>query len=69
MRGTAEKENAKRQLEEPKSKRQKKDVESEEEDRIFPEEKTKERFQVSDTVVASKNTPTGGRMNLAVRKA
>ena len=63
-------------MEEPKSKHQKNDTdqdvetESEEEDRNNPfEEQAKDLFQNSHIIVTSKETSTGGRLNLAVRRA
>ena len=74
--GASQKEKAKSPVEEPKSKHQKNDTdkdvetESEEEDRNNPfEEQAKDLFQNSDIIVTSKETPTGGGLNLAVRRA
>ena len=74
--GASQKEKAKSPVEEPKSKHQKNDTdqdvetESEEEDRNNPfEEQAKDLFQNSDIIVTSKETSTGGRLNLAVRRA
>ena len=73
--GTSQKEKAKSPLEEPKSNHQKKNVEpeeeteSEEEDRNLLDEQAKERFRNSHTIVTSRDTPTGGGLNLAVRRA
>ena len=73
--GTNQKEKAKSPLEEPKSKHQKKDDElledtiSEEEDWNISSEQTKDLFQNSETVVTSRDTPVGGGLNLAIKRA
>ena len=73
--GICQKEKAKSPLEEPKSKHQKKDAEpndkteSEGEDQNISREQIKDLFQDSETVVTSRETPTGGGLNLAVRRA
>ena len=73
--GTNQKEKAKSPLEEPKSKHQKKDDElledtiSEEEDWNIPREQAKDLFQDSETVVTSRDTPVGGGLNLAIKRA
>ena len=64
--GNSQKEKAKSRLDEPKSKYQKENVEpeeeteSEEEERNLFEEQAKKHFQNSDTIVTSKDRPTGG---------
>ena len=45
------------------------ETESEEESRLLLDEQTKELFQNNDTVVTSRKTPSGGGLNLAVRRA
>ena len=61
--------------EEPKSKHQKKDDElfedtiSEEEEWNIPREQVKDLFQDSETVVTSRDTPVGGGLNLAIKRA
>ena len=73
--GLCQKGKAKIPLEEPKSKHQKKDAEqnddteSENEDQNISSKQTKDRFQDSETVVTSRETPTGGSLNLAVKRA
>ena len=73
--GTTQKEIAKSPSEEPKSKHQKKDDElledtiSEEEDWNLPSEQIKDLFQDSETVVTSWDTPVGGGLNLAIKRA
>ena len=73
--GTNQKEKAKSPLEEPKSKHQKKDDElledtiSEEEDWTISREQAKDLFQDSETVVTSRDTPVGGGLNLAIKRA
>ena len=73
--GFCQKEKAKSLLEEPKSKHQKKDAEqnddteSEEEDQNISSKQIKDLFQDSETVVTPRETPTGGDLNLAVKRA
>ena len=73
--GTNQKKKAKSPLEEPKSKHQKKDDElledtiSEEEDWNISGEQAKDLFQNSETVVTSRGTPVGGKLNLAIKRA
>ena len=73
--GTTQKEKAQSPLVEPKSKHQKKDEDvleetlSEEEDWNTPSEQTKESFQNSEEVVTSRETPVGGGLNLAIKRA
>ena len=73
--GTNQKEKAKSPLEEPKSKHQKKDDElledtiSDEEDWNISREQAKDLFQDSETVVTSRDTPVGGGLNLAIKRA
>ena len=73
--GLCQKEKAKSPLEEPKSKHQKKDAEqnddteSVEEDQNISSKQIKDLFQDSETVVTSRETPTGGGFNLAVKRA
>ena len=73
--GLYQKEKAKNPLEEPKSKHQKKDAEqnddteSEDEDQNISSKQVKDLFQDSETVVTSRETPTGGGLNLAVKRA
>ena len=73
--GLCRKEKTKSSLEEPKSKHQKKDAElnddteSEAEDQNISSEQIKDLFQDSETVVTSRETPTGGGLNLAVKRA
>ena len=73
--GTNQKEKAKSPLEEPKSKHQKKhdellaDTISEEEDWNISREQAKDLFQDSETVVTSRDTPVGGGLNLAIKRA
>ena len=45
------------------------ETESEGEDRNLVDEQARERLQNSDTIVTSRDTPTGGGLNLAVRRA
>ena len=69
-----QKEKAKSPLEKPKSKHQKKDAEqnddteSEDEDQNISSEQIKDLFQDSETVVTSRETPTGRGLNLAVKR-
>ena len=73
--GRNQKEKAKSPSEEPKSKHQKKDDElfevtiSDEEEWKIPREQAKDLFQDSETVVTSRDTPVGGRLNLAIKRA
>ena len=73
--GTNQKEKAKSPSEEPKSKHQKKDDElledtiSEEKEWNIPREQAKNLFQDSETVVTSRDTPVGGGLNLAIKRA
>ena len=73
--GTNQKEKAKSPLEEPKSKHQKKDDElledtiSEEEDWNISREQAKDLFQDSEAVITSRDTPVGGGLNLAIKRA
>ena len=73
--GTNQKEKAKSPLEEPKNKHQKKDDElfedtiSEEEEWNIPREQVQDLFQDSETVVTSRDTPVGGGLNLAIKRA
>ena len=73
--GTNQKGKAKSPLDEPKRKHQKKDAEQDEEnesdenDKNPFDEQTKDLFQNSDIIVTSRETPTSGGLNLAVRRA
>ena len=73
--GTSQKEKAKSPSEEPTSKHQKKDDEllddtvSEEEELNISREQLKDLFQDSETVVTSRDTPVGGGLNLAIKRA
>ena len=73
--GTNQKEKAKSPSEEPKSKHQKKDEElledtiSEEEEWNIPREQAKGLFQDIETVVTSRDTPVGGGINVAIKRA
>ena len=73
--GTSQKEKAASPSEEPKSKHQKKDDElledtiSEEEELNISREQVKDLFQDSETVVTSRDTPVGGGLNLAIKRA
>ena len=73
--GTSQKEKAKSPSEEPKSKHQKKDDElledtvSEEEELNISREQLRDFFQDSETVVTSRDTPVGGGLNLAIKRA
>ena len=73
--GTNQKEKAKSPSEEPKIKHQKKDDElledtiSEEKEWNIPREQAKNLFQDSKTVVTSRDTPVGGGLNLAIKRA
>ena len=73
--GLCQKEKAKSPLEEPKSKHQKKnaqqndDTEHEKEDQNISSKQIKDLFEDSETVVTSRETPTGGGLNLAVNRA
>ena len=72
--GTSQKEKVKSSLEEPKRKHQNKNAEqdkeseSEEEDKNPFDEQTKDLFQNSDSIVTSRETPTGWGLNLAVMR-